>query len=344
MECNLQLLKIELFESIKQKQLSSLPAIADRSIELLELYSNDKYVLSTIDLIMESLRQIDSDAGAMLMREISARATQLDSASSQPLFQSLDDRIKIIETKYGQLFENRWSNGDAGRQDLIETTMDLATDPQGGRYILKTVAAVMNWLEQNGHCEQCQPIYQAMLESAGNRTDQKIQTLARKMGENGIKRCNLSGSKLQLNGRLFSGDLLDPDDYRNRVVILLFWSAKSAGAIERIKNIRAEFAGLLSHGVSALAICTEDQFEDTAAIGNHHISHFQFVTKLSGNPTENSLMDQCGIEQVPHAIILDRDGIVVEANLPLDELVKKAEYHARQKAKQRPENPAIENE
>ena len=344
LECHLQLLKLEVFESIKQGKLSALPAVADRSIELLKTYSDNNYVLSTIDLIIESLNLYDSNAGTTLMREISSRTAELESPANQQFIRLLADRVKISETRYDQLFENFWVNGDTGRRDLLEITMKLATDLQGGKFILKQVGEVMNWLEQNKLCDQCHPIYLAMLESAESRADQETQSLARTMAENGIKRCNLAGTKLQLNGRLISGDLIDPKDFRNRVVILLFWSAKSAETFRDIKKFHTECIDLLSRGVSVLAVNTDDQIDETLAILCKQIRHFQIVTNSAGNETENSIVEQCGIDHLPHAIIVDRNGIVVEANLPLEELPAKANFQIRQKAKSQPEKPASDNQ
>ena len=328
---NWSYLRSRRLKSCKNQELGDIASIVDRSTALLNSYPENEYVLSTIDLMIQSLSSYDKNFGTEMMREMISRQTNLSHNLLKRFIQSLIDELKLNESDYLNLFENRWINGESGRQKLFETTLQLATDPEGGQLILEHVESVLNWLEQNDDFDQCKQVFQAILDSADNREVETTRLAARQLAEHGLTRINLLGKKLEFNGNLISGGALDQADLRDKIVIVLFWSAEEPESFGQIRKFHAVSLELRGPRVRVLAVCTDDQLDGKLVLHSKQIPDFQIVTNRVGNRVENWIADQYPVDRVPHAMIVNRLGKVADINVPMDELRTTTELLAMQR-------------
>jgi hypothetical protein len=331
LKCNLALFKVEAFEAFRNPKPGNIASIVDLSTALLKSYPENDYVLSTIDLVVKTLPIYDKNYGTKLRREMISRANEFKSPFTEDFVQSLIDHVKLNELGYRDLFENRWIDREAGQQQLFEATLQLATDPEGGELLIDQIKIVLNWLEQNNNYDQCQQVFQAILDSADNREVEATRLAARQLAEHGLARINLLGKKLEFNGKLISGDALDHADLKDKIVIVIFWSEEKPDSFSLIRKFHAEYLDLRRPRVRVLAVCTDDQFDDKLVLQSKQIPDFQIVTNRVGNRVENWLADQYPVDKLPHAMIIDRLGKVVDTNVPLDELITTTELLVMQR-------------
>lgn len=328
LKCNLELFKVAAFDSVRNQKPGDIELIADRMSELLERYPDKEFVLSTIDLVIQALYGYDSDYGLELMNETIARADESNSLFDEQFIQSLTDRAKIHESDYQNLFENRWIYGESSRQKLLDATLALATDPECGPLVLKRIEHVLNSLEQDKQYDECRGIFQAILDSANNRKIEPTRLAAKQLAEHGLSRINLIGKKLEFNGNLISGEALEKAEFENKIVVVIFWSAKERESFEQLRKFHSEYLVRRGPRVPVLAVCTDEQFDEDFNLQIKNIHEFQVVTDRVGDPVENWIGDQYPADLVPNTLIVNRIGEVEVINVPMDELATTIELLA----------------
>ena len=325
LQCELALLKVDAFESAQQGNPDELKKIVHHMADLLSRYPDSKFVVSTIDLIIKALYKEDSNNATKLRLELIAHTDQFGTekfgtAFNREFIRSQADLVKLGDLQIEQLFENRWIDGEPGIKKLIAATQQLAADEQGGELVLRQVAKVLNWLEQTDQYDQCRRIYQTVMDSVDDRETESTRDKALAIAKNGLARCDLIGKIMEINGNLISGDRLDPNDLKGKIVVMLFWSEAHPESFNEIKEFHADSKNLSDRPIHVLAVCVDEQAGDQLTVRSGEIPDFQIVV-LSGSQQQNSIVDQYPVDQVPNSLIVNRSGQVVDINIPFDELL-----------------------
>ena len=295
--------------------------------EVLMEYPDDQLVISTIEILVTTLARFERTVGLRTMSHLTSNINIPDATETMKFVGTLSDKMMLVETNYDRQFSNRWVNGAAGQQSLLATSIQLATDKSGGQIIVKEVGNVAYWFEQANQYQEAKAIYQALVDSANDRLDSAATATALRLGENGISRCNLINQKLTIQGTSTNGEAINPDDYKDRVLILIFWSANAPSSLATMRDFHKSSRSLVtSNKIKVLAICMDKNLDRSVEEILKTIPNFSTVFINTGS--QNSILQQCPITNVPHALAINHFGEVDDVNVPLDELQTAAEYLA----------------
>jgi hypothetical protein len=327
---NLALLKHHAFEYVKQK------APTDEQYQLLEStlfnvldgYPNDKFALSNVRLIFKSLSQFKPGLSAKLTNLLLGKRPEYAGTKADQLIADLADADILLETRYTTMFENRWVNGRAGRDQLLRESLKLLGNESAGRVVIEQVDQVAQWFEQQNKIEQAREIYQAMVDEAGRPNNPIATKTATALGQNGLTRCDSLGKPAVFSGVDIKGRPISKQRYSGRIVAVVFWSVNDSASKDELLQLHQERTQYSSLPVDIIAVCIER---------NPGTQFAEMVTQLSRfhscNPAKYSeggvpFMKQVPITKVPQILLIDQQRNISDTNVPSDNLRSHIEYLA----------------
>ena len=327
----LAIVKVDAFEFIKNGSVGDLQPTLDQIIALLREDPNNEFLIANIRLIVISLFQFDRESALKLMRNLEAVGPEFESSKASSLFLFLSDQIRLAKSDISGLFENRWVNGQAGQRELRKTTIHLAADPAGGLEVLNMIDQVASWFEQDNQYENAQQIYQALLDSAEHRQNVEVALAAQKFGRNGLTRCQLAGKKLEFKAKLDSGDTLTSNDLENRIVVVIFFSLEDQGSVSDLNAFHGKCADFNGKQITVLAYCVDDKFDSSIQTLRRRIPGFMLLINQPAETGYPTLLQQCPVSKLPHALLIDHLGRVDDVNVSMDELKTATQYLANRR-------------
>jgi len=327
----LSTVKVEVFELLKQSSAVSkkeFQPIADQIVELMQKSPNDSQLLNDLKRTIAAVAGYSPEDGRVLIQILVSQANNLADPKIVDYLDSLNDDLMLIDSQFKPLFENRFVNGKSGQDELLACLMSLASNPAGRSKLLNTVMYGLNWFEEANHFEQAAEVYQAMLDSAQLRTSPAAATLAKDLGNAGLTRCQLVGKEWQFNGKPIR-DLtwqqdLDLDQLKGRVVVVIFWSINHPDSLNVIRDFNTKALELSRKRVVVIAVCVDEMFDETFLRLCRNMRGYLFVGYPKGvdcvPPSEISMLEQCPVDRLPFAVVIDDQGIVRSVNVPVDEL------------------------
>ena len=131
-----------------------------------------------------------------------------------------------------------------------------------------------------------------------------------------INRIRLPGNKIELEGTLVDGTTLDWESYRGKVVLVDYWATWCGPCIAELPNVRKEYERYSDKGFTVLGISLDSK---KAAVEEFMAAQdLPWVTLYSDDADNNGwshpMAVKYGINSIPRAILVDKDGIVVHMN------------------------------
>ena len=137
-----------------------------------------------------------------------------------------------------------------------------------------------------------------------------------------LRRLNLVGQSVQLEGPTLSGRVVSIDDYRNRVSVVYFWSSKEPGfqpISEKLLMLDQKYrrAGLRFIGVNL----DETESEATEYLRTHQLPGEQiFFSEKDQQRWNNPIARYYGVISIPLIWIVEAGGGVSDNDAQLDSL------------------------
>ena len=325
-KARLALLKHNAFERLKQSSRPHVNLIADRMVNLLKDYPEDEMTLSTVRLIVEYYLGQHPKEGIALIQRIQPGVRNLSSPKIISLVQRFSDRAKMHSLNYIADFENRWLNRSVGQKQLFNHSLQLLDDPNYGELIVETVDLVTQWFEQDNQYDRAIAIYQKMLESSESNINPEVAKSARMTAEYGLKRAKLLNQKIDFTGVSVQGLPLDQESFEKRVVVLVFWSYKDSKSIDALNQVYQETAAWRKQGGRLLAVSVDNEIDEGFKSFVTQMKDVYFAAADMERNGENLIWEQAPCESLPRAMLINRDGVVVDINVPIPEVQTEAGF------------------
>jgi peroxiredoxin len=132
-----------------------------------------------------------------------------------------------------------------------------------------------------------------------------------------LRRMQLEGQPLEFAGPTPDGGFISIDDFRNKVVLILFWSSESQEFSEQLPLITDAYERYQKFGFEVVGVCMdEDEPALNAWLEEHPLPWKQvFFAQPEKRRWENPIAQYYGIRQIPTQWLVDHKGIVKNVNV-----------------------------
>ena len=326
----LALLKYHAFEYVKLKAPSDehYQSMESNLLKVLNHYPDDNFALSTVRLIFKHFGRSKPDLSIKLTDLLSEKRPEFAGTKADQLVADLADSAILLETRYVTMFENRWVNGQAGRDQLLRVSLKLLSDKSAGRTVIERVDQVAQWFEQQNKIERAREIYQTMLDEADRRDSPIAMKTAKELGQNGLTRCDSIGKPAIFSGVDIKGRPLTRQRYSGRIVAVIFWSLKDPACKEELLKLHQERTRYSSLPADFVTVCIDrnpgPEFGETVG----KLSRFQSCNPAKYGADGVPFTKQVPVTTVPQILLIDQQGNISDTNVPSDNLRSHIEHLA----------------
>ena len=134
--------------------------------------------------------------------------------------------------------------------------------------------------------------------------------------EGTLRRMELPGNEMEVFGTLLSGEKVNWKSYRGKVVLVDYWATWCGPCRDEVPNLLKMYDAYHEKGFEVLGISLDQTAEDAESyIEDMSIPWATlFPTKKADRGWNNPMARHYGIDGIPTAILVDRDGKVVHMN------------------------------
>lgn len=145
---------------------------------------------------------------------------------------------------------------------------------------------------------------------------------AGRLGAGALRRLGLEGRKLSLSGTAISGRKVGIQDYKGKVVLVLFWSTWCGPCKQEVPQLVQLHAKYKRNGFEVLGV----NLDDPQANVKGHLQSFKMTgwnhLMDPGGMQKGKLAQEFGIISLPTMFLVDRDGKVISRSVSLGDLQK----------------------
>ena len=143
------------------------------------------------------------------------------------------------------------------------------------------------------------------------------------------RRLDLPGKPMEVAGRTFDGDEFDIEELRGKVVLVDFWATWCAPCIEELPRVKELYEEHHDDGFEVVGISLDDS--DTSLADFLQERQIPWITLFEPDPEKRGfncpIVNHYGINELPTAILVDREGNVISVNAFRDGLAELLEEH-----------------
>lgn len=317
---NLALLKYNAFEYVKYRKDELYQPLEDSLFQVLAEYPDDIYSVSNVRLIFKSLTKLHPDVCVKLTNLLVKKRPEYVGTKADQLVADLADASILLETRYATMFENRWVNGKAGRDQLLRTSLKLISDKSAGRSVIEQVDMVAQWFEQQNKLDQALQIYQVMVDEA-DRPDNPVATeTAERLGRNGLTRCDALGKPANFSGVDIKGRPISAGRFKGKIVAVVFWSLKDEASQKELIQLHQEKTLYSSQPAEIIAVCIDEKPGREFGKLAGQLFRFHSCDPASYVAEGIPFTQQVPVTRVPHILLIDQKGIISDTSVPGDNL------------------------
>ncbi len=234
------------------------------------------------------------------------------------------ERVRILEAGMDTRLQAA-ASGEAGSEAPMLETIDalLAADGAGTGTLLEMgqAGAIMELTDQY---DLARKIYEKIGVAFKDNSDAELAGQAAEMVSNGLKHVDLIGKPLEMTGVRLDGTPFDWSAYKGKVVLVSFWTLSEQCMFE-INNIYPLYRQYRDKGFDVVAVNLD---ADTKTVQRFmDIQPLPWAVVISADPekqgTENPLAIRCGVDLLPFAVLVGRDGNVVALHVRQQRLQEK---------------------
>lgn len=178
-------------------------------------------------------------------------------------------------------------------------------------------------LAELGPTELAARLYEQLSLVAAQSNSDQLRKLVPRF-EGAVRRLGLVGQPIELEGETLSGERLDWDAYRGKVVLVEFWAT---WCIPELNEVLEHYKRYHDRGFEVIGVTFDRRQSDAEKfVADRGIP---WVNLFSSKPSERGpnhpVARRYGISAIPAGILVDRDGTVISVNAKDEELDSKLE-------------------
>jgi peroxiredoxin len=191
-------------------------------------------------------------------------------------------------------------------------------NPAAGALTLEKGARYITILQQTGNYDLARKLCQMYQQSYASSEDQQLRQKAEQVTGMALKRMDLIGQPLDVQGRRTDGGSIDFTQYAGNPVLVAFFGAFDPRCQQEIMNIKTAYDKYQSQGLQVIGVSVDPDPQK--------LSQFLQRAQLPWETVVNSeLAERCGADMLPFCVLVGKDGIVQDIFVQGSELTGKLE-------------------
>ncbi len=153
-------------------------------------------------------------------------------------------------------------------------------------------------------------VYRQLGKVFSESTDERLAEFGKKLA-GVVRRLSLLGQKMQLEGKLLSGESFDFAKYKGKVVLVNFWATWCGPCLAELPNLKKDYETYHDKGFDIIGFSCDFRREALETFLQENEIPWAIVYGDNGpSPT----VDYYGILGIPTMILVGKDGKVIEVN------------------------------
>jgi hypothetical protein len=173
--------------------------------------------------------------------------------------------------------------------------------------------------ESSGDNALAKSTYGRLMKLFAASDDAKVANFARTL-EGVLRRLNLVGEEMKIEGMVLGGDAFDWSKYRGRVVLVTFWGPQYPSCVREIANWKAYYELYHNKGLDIVSVSVDVNRGEMENFVRDQSVPWPIVVGDAGKP--NPIAAYYGISNFPASILVGKDGKVVAIN-PYNEALRR---------------------
>jgi len=152
----------------------------------------------------------------------------------------------------------------------------------------------------------------------GRLIKERSKTDAGTRATGALRRLDLKGKPLVLNGPGIEGPALDIRSYRGKTVLVVFWSSEYRVCEEDLPQLRALYQEYRARGFEILGVCLDSQKETVKPFLTQHRMTWAQIYQPGGLNAPAAM--NYGIVSLPTMFLVNTEGVVVSRNASIQDV------------------------